>query len=144
MTTPVTKSAHLTLETVAGTGQRFGVLTGSGMRLTLDDREGRQGPTPVEALLAALGGCTAMDVVSILRKKRQDVRHYEVVVTGEQREEHPRRFGRIEVLHRVRGAGLNPAAIEDAIRLSVTRYCSVHASLAPDIEIVSRFEIVPA
>jgi putative redox protein len=138
------KSAHLTLETVEGTGQRFGVLTGSGMRMTLDDRNGQQGPTPVETLLVALGGCSGMDVVSILRKKRQDIRHYEVVVTGEQREEHPRRFQRIEILHRVHGADLSPAALEDAIRLSDTKYCSVHASLVPEIEIISRYEIVPA
>jgi putative redox protein len=136
------KSAHLTLETVEGAGLRFGVLTGSGMRVTLDNKDGQQGPTPVETLLVALGGCSGMDVMSLLRKKRQDVRHYEVLVTGEQKEEHPRRFVRIEVLHRVHGRDLNPAAVEDAIRLSDTRYCVVHASLDPAIEITSRFEIV--
>jgi putative redox protein len=138
------KSARLTLETVEGAGLRFGVEMDSGIRWTLDSKDGRQGPTPMEALLSSLGGCTGMDVMSILRKKRQDVRGYEVVVTGEPREEHPRRFVRLEVLHRVTGVDLSPAAVQEAITLSDTKYCSVHASLRQDIEIVSRFEIVPA
>jgi putative redox protein len=95
-------------------------------------------------LLIALGGCGGMDVISILRKKRQRVTAYEVAVSGERRDEHPRVFTRIEVVHRFRGHELSPAAIEDAIRLSDTKYCSVHASLRPDIEIVSRYEILPA
>lgn len=92
-------------------------------------------------LLVALGGCSGMDVVSILRKKRQDIVAYEVVVSGERRTEHPRAFTRIEVLHRVKGRGLSAKAIEDAIELSDSKYCSVHASLDPAIEIVSRYEI---
>ena len=85
-----------------------------------------------------------MDVIGILRKKRQVVLGYEVVVTGERGSEHPRAFTRIEVVHRVRGRELSATAIEEAIRLSDTKYCSVHASLAPGVEIVSRFEIIAA
>jgi putative redox protein len=69
---------------------------------------------------------------------------YEVSVSGERRKEYPRAFTLIEIVHRVRGRNLNPAAIEEAIRLSDTKYCSVHASLSKDIEIRSRYEIVPA
>jgi putative redox protein len=138
------RSARLTLETVEGTGLRFAVEMDRGLRWTLDSKDGGQGPTPMEALLASLGGCTGMDVMSILRKKRQDVRAYEVVVSGETREEHPRRYVRMEVLHRVTGRDLSPAAVQEAITLSDTKYCSVHASLDHGIEIVSRFEIVPA
>jgi len=112
--------------------------------MMLDSGPGMLAPSPVEALLVALAGCGGMDVISILRKKRQVVLGYEVAVTGERRERHPRSFTRIEVVHRLRGRGLSPAAVEEAIRLSDTKYCSVHASLAREIEIVSRFEIVPA
>jgi putative redox protein len=137
------KNAHLTLEEPAGTSVRFGVTTGSGKPLVLDNAVGATAATPVEVLLAALGGCTGMDVASILRKKRQDVRAYEVIVSGEQREEHPRRYARIDVLHRLTGQNLSPAAVQEAITLSDTKYCAVHASLSHDIEITSRFEIVP-
>jgi putative redox protein len=96
----------------------------------------------VQALQAALGGCTAMDVISILRKKRQPVTGYEVEVVAERRlDQHPRIFTRIEIIHRVRGRGINPAAVAEAIELSDTRYCVVHAMLEPAVAISSRFEI---
>ncbi len=138
-----TKEARLALVEPAGTNLAFEAETGSGRRLRIDNLEGGTGPTPVELVLVALGGCTGMDVASILRKKRQDVRRYEVIVSGEQREEHPRRYVRITVLHRVHGRDVSPAAVQEAITLSETKYCTVHASLDHDIEIQSRFEIVP-
>jgi putative redox protein len=140
----MSNTASLALETVEGEGLRFKVKAGSGTEMTLDSGPGMVAPSPVEALLAALGGCGAMDVISILRKKRQVVVGYEVSVSGERRKEYPRAFTLIEIVHRVRGRNLNPAAIEEAIRLSDTKYCSVHASLSKDIEIRSRYEIVPA
>jgi len=140
----VSNTAQVTLETVEGNGLRFRARLGSGQEMTLDGSSDMKGPTPVETLLAALGGCGAMDVIAILRKKRQRVTAYEVFVNGERRTEHPRSFTRIEILHRVSGHGLSGAAIEEAIRLSDTKYCSVHASLDPKIEILSRYEIVDA
>ena len=141
--TRITKTVTLALETVEGTALRFGARIG-GFGLTLDSGPEAQGPTPVEAVLAALGGCTAMDVISILRKKRQQVTGYEVVVEGERRmDAHPRIYTRIEIVHRVRGRDLSPAAVEEAIRLSDTRYCAVHAMLEHTVPITSRFEIVP-
>ena len=135
--------AHLTLQTVEK-GLRLRWQAAGGTEGVLDTGPGRVAPSPVEALLGALGGCEGMDVIDILRKKRQKVTAYEVFVTGERREEHPRRFTKIEVLHRVTGHELSGTAIEGAIRLSTTKYCSVHASMHPEIEITSRYEIVAA
>jgi putative redox protein len=101
-------------------------------------------PTPMDLLLVALGGCTGADVYDILRKKRQRVTAYEIVVTGERREEHPRIFTRIEVLHRVTGHDVDPKAVARAIELSETKYCSVSAMLQASAEIVSRYEVIAA
>jgi len=141
--THLTKTATVSLETVAGTGLRFGARMGD-FAFTLDSGPGAQGPTPMDAILAALGACTGMDVIGILRKKRQDVTGYGVEVSGERRmDEHPKLYTKIEIVHRVRGRDLSPAAVEEAIRLSDTKYCSVHAMLHHGVPITSRFEIVP-
>jgi len=141
--THVTNTARLALETVEGSGLRFAVRAGD-FSLKLDAGPEAEAASPMQALLAALGGCTAMDVISILRKKRQQVTGYEVEVTGERRtSEHPKVFTRIEIVHRVRGRDISPAAVADAIQLSDTRYCSVHAMLEHGVPITSRFEIVP-
>ena len=137
-------TANVVLETLEGDGIVFAAHLGSGTSFRMDSAKGPQGPSPVEALLASLGACGGMDVIGILRKKRQAVTGYEVAVTGERSSEHPRRFTRIEVVHRVRGRNLSPDALEEAIRLSDTKYCSVHATLSPAVEIVSRYEIIPA
>jgi putative redox protein len=136
-------NGSLKLKTVEGRGLLFEARVGE-VAFPLDSGPGVIYPSPVQSVLAAIGACAGMDVISILRKKRQRVTAYEVAVSGERRDEHPRVFTRIEVVHRFRGHELSPAAIEDAIRLSDTKYCSVHASLRPDIEIVSRYEILPA
>lgn len=138
-----TSTARLTLESVEGTGLRFGVTTGK-VSFTLDSGRDVSHPNPMEAVLGAVGGCSAMDVISILRKKRQNVTGYEIEVTGERRDEHPRAYTRIEVLHRVRGHDISAQAVEEAIQLSDTKYCSVHATLAPAVTLVSRYEILPA
>ena len=130
----------LSLETVAE-GYRLRVRAGGGTESVLDTGPGRVAPSPVEMLIAALGGCGAMDVIGILRKKRQSVTGYEVVVSGDRREDHPRSFTRIEIVHKLRGHGIDPRAVDEAIRLSETKYCSVHASFDPQIELTSRYEI---
>jgi putative redox protein len=140
----MSNQAVLRLETVEGAGLRFRAAVAGGIGTVTDSGPGRTGPSPVELMLVALGGCGGMDVISILRKKRQRVTGYEIEVLGERCETHPRSFTRIEVVHRLRGHDLSAAAIEEAIRLSDTKYCSVHASMDPRIEIVSRFEILPA
>jgi putative redox protein len=131
------------LETVEAPGERFAVHFSNGATVPVDNVSSPEAASPVQMVLVALGGCSAIDVLEILRKKRQAVLGYEVVVEGERRAEHPRIFTRIEMVHRVRGRDLNPAAIADAIRLSDTKYCSVHAMLEGKASITSRFEIMP-
>ncbi len=137
----VSSSATLRLETLEGTRLRFGARTGEHV-FRFDAGPEAEGPSPVHAVQAALGACTAMDVISILRKKRQAVTGYEVEVLADRRmDEHPRIFTRMEVVHRVRGRGINPAAVAEAIELSDKRYCAVHAMLEHAVTISSRFEI---
>jgi len=133
--------ATLKLETVAGSGLRFAARAGEHAFL-LDSGAEAEGPSPMQVVMAALGGCTAMDVISILRKKRQAVTGYEVEVVGERRtDQHPKVFTRLEVVHKVRGHGVSPAAVAEAVQLSDTKYCSVHAMLGTTVAISSRFEI---
>ena len=115
----------------------------SGHAQVLDtDHERASAATPVELLLIALGSCTAVDVISILKKKREQVTSYRVEVRGERRSEHPRSFTRMEVRHIVRGHNISEKALSQAIELSETKYCSVAATLRPTVEIVSSYEII--
>lgn len=121
----------------------FSVTTPSGHSITLDtDHERNSAPTPMELLLVALGSCTAVDVISILRKKRQMVTDYRVEVRGERREEHPRSFKRMEVHHIVTGRNVSEQSVAQAIELSEQKYCSVAATLRPTAAIVSSYEII--
>ena len=97
---------------------------------------------PMELLLVGLGGCTAMDVVSILRKKRQTFSGFEVQLHADRAEEHPRIFTKINIHYIVRGDDVDPKAVERAIELSATKYCSAHAMLEKSATITSSFEIV--
>src|SRR5271169_5324391 len=117
-------------------------VTPSGHAQVLDAKGDRSAAaSPLELLLIALGSCTAVDVVSILEKKRQKVTKYSVEVRGERREEHPRSFRRMEVRHIVTGRGVSPEAVRRAVELSTDKYCSVAATLRPTAEIVSSFEV---
>ena len=93
------------------------------------------GPEPRDLLLLALGSCTGMDVISILRKKRQVVSHYSINVYANQAQEHPRVFTEIVVEHVVEGEHVDPKAVARAIELSTTKYCPVHIMLAQAIKI---------
>jgi putative redox protein len=98
-------------------------------------------PTPMELLLISLGGCTGADVVGILEKKRQRVTGYEIEVRGWRRQEHPRIYTEIEVVHRLRGKALDAKAVAHAIELSESKYCSVSAMLGAAATIRMRYEI---
>jgi putative redox protein len=98
--------------------------------------------TPMELLLIALGSCTGVDVISILKKKRQHVTDYCIEVTGERHEDFPRSYTRLKVKHVVRGRGISEQAVARAIELSDTKYCSVAATLRGSAEIVTSYEIV--
>ena len=93
--------------------------------------EGMRAPgmSPMEMLLVSLGGCTGMDVVSILKKKRQEVTAFEVRVHGERAQGHPRVYTRIMVEYAVTGRHVDPAAVRRAVELSRDTYCSVMAML---------------
>jgi putative redox protein len=123
--------------------ERFDVVTPSGHSVAFDsDRGSNTGPGPMEMLLAALGSCTATDVVVILRKKRQGLQALEVVVSGERATEPPRVWRKIEVLYRFWGR-LEDKAVRDAIELSESKYCSVAIMLRKTAEISFRYEILP-
>ncbi|HEY4360873.1 MAG TPA: OsmC family protein [Bryobacteraceae bacterium] len=97
---------------------------------------------PLELLMLSLGACTGADVISIMKKKRQAVTDYKVEIRGERREEHPRSYRKLELRHVLRGRGISKEAVEQAVRLSTDKYCSVAATLRPTAEIVSTWEIV--
>ncbi|MEK6334458.1 MAG: OsmC family protein [Acidobacteriota bacterium] len=97
--------------------------------------------SPMELLLIALGSCTGVDVISILKKQRQDVTDYRIEVRGERREEFPRSYTRLEVKHILRGRNLAEQAVARAVELSDQKYCSVAATLRGTAEIVTSFEI---
>lgn len=106
-----------------------------------------QGFSPKGLLLVALGGCTAMDVLPILRKMHQEVTDYQLEIKGTVHEGHPRKFDKIVVEHVLTGHNLNPEMVQKAIALSHDKYCSVSASLAGavEIEMTSRIiELEPA
>ena len=98
--------------------------------------------TPMELLLLALGSCTGVDVISILKKKRQRVTDYRIEVSGDRREDHPRAYTKMFVKHIVHGRDVSPQAVAQAIELSDTKYCSVAATLRGTAEIVTTYEII--
>jgi len=124
--------------------KRFDAVTPSGHSVAFDsDRESNTGPGPMEMLLAALGSCTATDVVVILGKKRQELEALEVEVSGERATEPPRVWRKIEVVYRLWGR-LEDKAVRDAIELSESKYCSVAAMLRKTADISFRYEILPS
>ena len=133
------KTATVTLD---NDDMRFIGRSGSGHVVALDSSAGDTGMRPAELIPLALAGCTAMDVISILRKKRQDVRHYEVEATGEQEADHPNAFTRIDVRHVIDGPEIDVQAVRRAIELSATKYCSVGATLSSGIAEVHHSYVV--
>jgi putative redox protein len=98
---------------------------------------------PKETMLAALAGCTAMDVASILRKKRQSATSYEVDVTADSADEHPKVYTDIVVLHRVAG-DVAPEPLRRSIELSATQYCPVNAMMSAVARIEHRYHLTDA
>lgn len=99
------------------------------------------GHSPLAMLLLALAGCTAMDVISILKKKKQEVSAFEIEVEGDQASEHPRVYNHITIVYKLWGKALAEEAVARAIELSETKYCSVAGMLRQSAEIRYRFEI---
>ena len=130
------------------TEMRFDAEAGSGHHVILDAAEHGGGQNagfrPMELLLVALGGCTGMDVISILRKKRQQVTGYAVHVSGIRAEENPMVFVEITVLHIITGHHIQPEAVARAIQLSEERYCGAGAMLGKVAHLTHTFRIVEA
>lgn len=101
------------------------------------------GSTPKELVLMGLAGCTASDVIPILKKKRSPVMGFEIFVTGKEREEHPRIFTEIHMEYVVYGDGVDASDVERAIELSTTKYCSVSAILKASATLTHSFRIEP-
>ncbi len=100
-----------------------------------------KGVRPKPLLLFALGGCTGMDVISILSKMREKVDFFNIQVEGELTEEHPKYYKKIVVTYQVKGENINPENVKKAVHLSEEKYCGVSAMLRKAAEIVTRIEI---
>ncbi len=102
----------------------------NGHHFTIDaggDLGDDSGPRPKPLMLAALAGCTGMDVISLLKKMRQEVEHFNVIVEGEAGEEHPRSYEKMHLIYEFGGRELDMSKLEKAINLSMERYCGVSA-----------------
>jgi putative redox protein len=127
----------------AGKGEFVGTdSTKHSVVMSTQDEDNATGMKPSELILVALGGCTGIDVISILKKRRQDVTGFEIELVGEQDPEPPWTYRRINVHYTLRGSGLKENAVERAIKLSEEKYCSVGVTLSGVAEITSSFEIV--
>ena len=121
--------------------EKFSAISPSGHAMIFDaDSTSNKAPTPMEMLLMALGACTAVDVVSILQKKRQKLESLEVVCSGERAPDPPKVWTKLEIVFRLRGQ-LEEAAVKRAIELSEGKYCSVSAMLRKTATLTWRHEI---
>ena len=126
-------------------GLAFTATADSGHEVQLDAAapQGRnKGFRPMELVLASLAGCSAMDVFSILQKKRQQVYSLQVRAHGQRQDEHPKAFTAIALDFQVTGDNVDPDAVARAIALAEERYCSVWAMLKPSVAITASFEVV--
>ena len=123
--------------------RQFAATTGSEHHMLIDDAAGATGPKPIELVAVGLAGCTAFDVITVLRQKyRQKVTGYEVRVEADQAERPPQVFTEVRIHHVVTGYEIDPAAIEEAMRLSEEKYCSVGAMVKQTASLHTTYEIV--
>lgn len=131
-------------------GMNFTAVGVDGVAVSLDSSEEHGGTgvglRPMELMLVSLGGCTGMDVLSILRKKRQQVTGYRIEVSGEQASQYPHVFTHIRLRHIVTGIDVREDALQRAIQLSEQKYCPAYAMLSKVTPITTEYEIaqVPA
>ena len=127
-------------------GMQFTGTATSGHTLSMDadnDAGGNNtGFRPMELLLVGFGGCTGMDAISILRKKRQEVTGLEINIRGERADSHPKVYKEIHIEYVVKGSGIKKEAVERAIALSLEKYCSVGATLAKTGTIIHSYRVV--
>src|SRR5271169_1028068 len=136
-------SAKVELTQALSQQRQFVASTGSEHHLLLDDAVGGTGPKPIELVAVGLAGCTAFDVITLLRQKyHQKVTGYEVRVEADQAERPPQVFTAVRIHHVVTGFEIDVAALEEAIRLSEEKYCSVGAMLQKTASFHTTYEIV--
>ncbi|MCK9421750.1 MAG: OsmC family protein [Bacteroidales bacterium] len=118
----------------------------NGFRIMLDADEKvggtNQGPRPKSLLLTSLGGCTGMDVVSILKKMRIEPEYFNIRLEGEVRDEHPKSFTRIHLIYEFRGKDLPLDKLQKAISLSQEKYCGIFATLRNSVELTTEIKII--
>ena len=123
-------------------GQRFVATTGTKRTIVYGDDATAGELSPVETVVVSLGACSAMDVISIATKKRQQIAAYRIHLEASQRDEYPQVLTRVDVTHEVEGPNIEVAAIKRAIELSATKYCPVNAMLsAGATEVHHRFRV---
>jgi putative redox protein len=123
-----------------GAGTNFPIAIGT---RPAPDQEA-EGASPMELILMGLAGCTAMDVVSILQKKRQDMTAFQILVHAERGEEYPRPFTHATLEYVITGHDVDPDAVARAIELSLEKYCGAHATLSKAMPIEHTFRVVEA
>jgi putative redox protein len=119
-------------------GMQFIARAGNGPAVVLDSGEGGSGPSPMEMVLIGVAGCSAIDVIMIMKKKRAQVTDFQVNITGERAEEYPKRYTDVHIEFVLQGKGIKPKAVEQAIQLSATKYCGAMASLNADFKTTYR------
>ena len=135
-------SASVTLTQPLSNHRQFIATSGTGHHFLIDDAAGNTGAKPIELVAIALAGCTAFDVIGILRKKRQQVTGYEVRVEADQTPDPPQVFTQVRIHHIINGVNVSAQAVEDAIRLSEEKYCSVGAMVQKSATFHTTHEII--
>ena len=136
--------ATVTLTRPLSTQRQFIADNNRGHYLIIDDPNGNTGPKPIDLVAIGLAGCTAFDVINILRKKRQQVTDYKVTVEADQASDPPQVFTDVRIHHILTGVDIRPEAVKEAIRLSEEKYCSVGAMVEKCAKIHVTFEIIQA
>jgi putative redox protein len=115
-------------------GLQFVARASNGPAVVLDNPEGGSGASPMELVLMGIAGCTGMDVVSIMKKKRANMTNLQVNISGDRAAEHPMRYTDIRLEFVVYGQGIKPQDVERSIELSVSKYCSAIANVNANVE----------
>jgi putative redox protein len=127
-------------------GLQFVGEASSGHAIVMDGDTGvgghNTGLRPMELLLVSLGGCTGMDVISIMKKKQQDVTGFEININGQKAENHPKKFTDITIEYIVKGRGISEEALKKSIDLSMNKYCSIKAALEGTAKISFSYRII--
>jgi len=136
-------SAQVELTQPLKQGRQFVAQSGSGHDLLLDDTAGGTGPKPIELVAVGLAGCTAFDVITVLRQKyHQKVTGYQVRVEADQADRPPQVFTAVRIHHIVTGLDIEESALQEAIHLSEEKYCSVGAMVQKSASFHTTYEIV--